>query len=81
MVATQATQRNTTHNTDITTRVVKADFLKAVKEANKGCFKRLLFVVNKMNDCFKMHLTSVRLRASKFMTEIPVHHGINRRFA
>ena len=40
----------------VASRVVKAGFLKAVK--------RLLYVVNKTNDCVKMHLTSVRLRAS-----------------
>ena len=28
--------------------------------------KRLLYVVNKTNDCFKMHLTLVGLRASSF---------------
>ena len=50
------------------TRVVKAEFLKAVREAVAErlikAIKRLLYVVNKTNDCFKMHLTSVRLRAS-----------------
>ena len=52
------------------TRVVKADFLKAVREAVAQrlikAVKRLLYVVNKTNDCFKMHLTSVRLWASTF---------------
>lgn len=51
-------------------RVVKADFLKAVREAVAQrlikAVKRLLYVVNKTNDCFKMHLTSVRLWASTF---------------
>ena len=50
--------------------VVKADFLKAVREAVAQrlikAVKRLLYVVNKTNDCFKMHLTSVRLWASTF---------------
>ena len=54
----------------IPTRVVKADFLKAVREAVAQrlikAVKRLLYVVNKTNDCFKMHLTSVRLWASTF---------------
>ena len=54
----------------IWTRVVKADFLKAVRDAVAQrlikAVKRLLYVVNKTNDCFKMHLTSVRLRASNF---------------
>ena len=49
-------------------RVVKADFLKAVREAVAErlikAVKRLLYVVNKTNDCFKMRLTSVHLRAS-----------------
>ena len=48
------------------TRVVKADFLKAVKRLLRKAVKRLLYVVNKTNDCFKMHLTSVHLRASNF---------------
>ena len=51
-------------------RVVKADFLKDVREAVAQrlikAVKRLLYVVNKTNDCFKMHLTSVRLWASTF---------------
>ena len=51
-------------------RVVKADFLKAVREAVAErlikAIKRLLYIVNKTNDCFKMHLTSVGLRASNF---------------
>ena len=47
-------------------RVVKADFLKAVKRLLRKAVKRLLYVVNKTNDCFKMHLTSVHLRASNF---------------
>ena len=52
-------------------RVVKADFLKAVRKAvskrliNKAV-KRLLYVVNRMNDCFKMRKTSVRLRTLNF---------------
>ena len=54
----------------VVTRVVKADFLKAVREAVAQrlikAVKRLLYVVNKTNDCFKMHLTSVRLWASTF---------------
>jgi len=54
----------------VQTRVVKADFLKAVREAVAQrlikAVKRLLYVVNKTNDCFKMHLTSVRLWASTF---------------
>ena len=54
----------------VETRVVKADFLKAVREAVAQrlikAVKRLLYVVNKTNDCFKMHLTSVRLWASTF---------------
>ena len=54
----------------VLTRVVKADFLKAVREAVAQrlikAVKRLLYVVNKTNDCFKMHLTSVRLWASTF---------------
>ena len=58
------------HQTTIHTRVVKADFLKAVREAVAQrlikAVKRLLYVVNKTNDCFKMHLTSVRLWASTF---------------
>ena len=45
------------------TRVVKADFLKAVREAVAQrlikAVKRLLYVVNKTNDCFKMHLTII----------------------
>ena len=52
---------------------MKADFLKAVREAVAErlikAIKRLLYVVKKTNDCFKMHLTSVRLRASHFITE------------
>ena len=56
--------------TQVWTRVVKADFLKAVREAVAQrlikAVKRLLYVVNKTNDCFKMHLTSVRLWASTF---------------
>ena len=56
--------------TRVATRVVKADFLKAVREAVAQrlikAVKRLLYVVNKTNDCFKMHLTSVRLWASTF---------------
>ena len=54
----------------VSPRVVKADFLKAVREAVAQrlikAVKRLLYVVNKTNDCFKMHLTSVRLWASTF---------------
>ena len=54
----------------VSSRVVKADFLKAVREAVAQrlikAVKRLLYVVNKTNDCFKMHLTSVRLWASTF---------------
>ena len=57
-------------NLGLSTRVVKADFLKAVREAVAQrlikAVKRLLYVVNKTNDCFKMHLTSVRLWASTF---------------
>ena len=66
-------------------RVVKADFLKAVREAVAQrlikAVKRLLYSVNKTNDCFKMRLTLVRLRHQIFTTEKPVHHGFNRRFA
>ena len=55
---------------NVMNRVVKADFLKAVREAVAQrlikAVKRLLYVVNKTNDCFKMHLTSVRLWASTF---------------
>ena len=40
----------------IQTRVVKAPFFKANL---KAVSKRLLYVVNMMNDCFKMHYTSV----------------------
>ena len=39
-------------------RVVKSAFLKAVSKR----LIRLLYVVNRMNDCFKMRKTSVRLR-------------------
>ena len=42
--------------------VVKADFLKAVSKR----LIRLLYVVNRMNDCFKMRKTSVRLRTLNF---------------
>ena len=46
-------------------RVVKAPFLKAnLKAVSKRLIKavkRLLYVVNMMNDCFKMHYTSVHL--------------------
>ena len=42
-------------------RVVKADFLKAVRKAVSKRLIRLLYVVNRMNDCFKMLKTSVRL--------------------
>ena len=56
--------------TYIPTRVVKADFLKAVREAVAQrlikAVKRLLYVVNRMNDCFKMRKTSVRLRTLNF---------------
>ena len=49
-------------------RVVKADFLKAVREAVAQrlikAVKRLLYVVNKTNDCFKMQYTSVHLVVS-----------------
>ena len=40
--------------------------LKAVSKRLIKAVKRLLYVVNKTNDCFKMHLTSVRLWASTF---------------
>ena len=50
---------------------MKADFLKAVREAVAQrlikAVKRLLYIVNKTNDCFKMRLTLVRLRASNFL--------------
>ena len=49
-------------------RVVKAPFLKAnLKAVSKRLIKavkRLLYVVNMMNDCFKMHYTSVHLVVS-----------------
>ena len=45
------------------TRVVKAPFfkanLKAVSKRLIKAVKRLLYVVNMLNDCFKMHYTSV----------------------
>ena len=41
--------------------VVKADFLKAVSKRLKAV-KRLLYVVNRMNGCFKMRKSSVRLQ-------------------
>ena len=50
------------------TRVVKAPFfkanLKAVSKRLIKAVKRLLYVVNMMNDCFKMHYTSVHLVVS-----------------
>ena len=48
------------------TSVVKADFLKAVRKAVSKRLIRLLYVVNRMNDCFKMRKTSVRLRTLHF---------------
>ena len=48
------------------TSVVKADFLKAVRKAVSKRLIRLLYVVNRMNDCFKMRKTSVRLRTLNF---------------
>ena len=49
-------------------RVVKAPFfkanLKAVSKRLIKAVKRLLYVVNMMNDCFKMHYTSVHLVVS-----------------
>ena len=49
-------------------RVVKAPFfkanLKAVSKRLIKAVKRLLYVVNMMNDCFKMHYTSVHLMVS-----------------
>ena len=51
-------------STDLTdvTSVVKADFLKAVRKAVSKRFIRLFNEVNRMNDCFEMRKTSVRLR-------------------
>ena len=53
---------------NIPTRVVKAPFfkanLKAVSKRLIKAVKRLLYVVNMMNDCFKMHYTSVHLVVS-----------------
>ena len=50
------------------TRVVKAPFfkanLKAVSKRLIKAVKRLLYVVNMMNDCFKMHYMSVHLVVS-----------------
>ena len=43
---------------DEPTRVVKADFLKAVPKR----LIRLLYIVNRINDCFKMGKTLGRLR-------------------
>ena len=55
-------------HTDMQTRVVKAPFfkanLKAVSKRLIKAVKRLLYVVNMMNDCFKMHYTSVHLVVS-----------------
>ena len=48
------------------TGVVKADFLKAVRKAVSKRFIRLFNEVNRMNDCFKMRKTSVRLRTLNF---------------
>ena len=48
------------------TGVVKADFLKAVRKAVSKRFIRLFNGVNRMNDCFKMRKTSVRLRTLNF---------------
>ena len=52
----------------VQTRVVKAPFLKAnLKAVSKRLIKavkRLLYVVNMMNDCFKMHYMSVHLVVS-----------------
>ena len=49
-------------------RVVKAPFFKANPKAVSKrlikAVKRLFFVVNMMNDCFKMHYTSVHLVVS-----------------
>ena len=49
-------------------RVVKAPFLKAnLKAVSKRLIKavkRLLYVVNMMNNCFMMHYTSVHLVVS-----------------
>ena len=45
--------------TDVSIRVVKAPFFKAVSKRLIKAVKRLLYVVNLMNDCFKMHYTSV----------------------
>ena len=68
MISSSTTSLVLTHHCVLLeSRVVKADFLKAVREAVAErlieAVKRLLYVVNKTNDCFKMHLTSVRLRA------------------
>ena len=48
------------------TGVVKADFLKAVRKAVSKRFIRLFNEVNRMNDCFEMRKTSVRLRTLNF---------------
>ena len=62
------------------TRVVKAPFfkanLKAVSKRLIKAVKRLLYVVNKTNDCFKMHLTSVHLRASNFQGSYGRHYTL-----
>ena len=46
---------------------MKADFLKAVK--------RLLYVVNRMNDCSKMLKTSVRLWTINFFNNLLTASG------
>ena len=55
-------------SSSLLTRVVKAPFfkanLKAVSKRLIKAVKRLLYVVNMMNDCFKMHYTSVQLVVS-----------------
>ena len=50
--------------TDVSIRVVKAPFFKAVSKRLIKAVKRLLYVVNLMNDCFKMHYTSVHFVVS-----------------
>ena len=46
----------------IDTSAVKGNVLKANRKAVSKRLIRLLYVVNRMNNCFKMRKTSVRLR-------------------
>ena len=66
-------------------RVVKAPFfkanLKAVSKRPLKAVKRLLYVVNMMNDCFKMHYTSVHLVVSNCHHDKTMNHDLKLKFA